>query len=319
MTVPADTFSTYDAAGNREDLSNVIYDISPTATPFLSGIAKVQATATNHEWQTDSLAAASSSNAVIEGDDATTDATTPTARLGNYTQISDKVPRVTRTQRQIDSAGRGDEMDYQIMKRAKELKNDMESALLANKAKVLGSESVARQCAGIESWLATNVSLGATGTAPTGDGTDARGAGTPRALDEAFLKTVLQSCWDEGGDPDTIMVGAFNKQAMSAFVGGGTSGPAQRVVDGMSKTVTAAIDVYVSDFGSLNVIPARHMVQSSMLVLQMDMWAMASLAEFQETPLAKTGDSDRVQLLSEYTLEARNEKSSGIVADLTTS
>ena len=159
MATPANTTSTYDAIGNREDLSDMIYDISPTQTPFISGISREAATATNHEWQTDALATASAANKVIEGDDATTTAASPTVRLGNYTQISDKVPRVTRTQRQVDSAGRGDELDYQIMKSAKELKRDMESAILANKAKAVGSESVARELAGVESWLATNTGL----------------------------------------------------------------------------------------------------------------------------------------------------------------
>ncbi len=317
MATPADTVSTYDAIGNREDLSNMIYDISPTQTPFISGISRESASATNHEWQTDSLATAVSTNAVIEGEDATTTAAIPSVRLGNYTQISDKVPRVTRTQRQIDSAGRGDELDYQIMKSAKELKRDMESTLLANKAKAVGSEAVAREAAGIESWLATITDLGATGTAPTGDGTDARGAGTPRSFAESQLQGVLASIWDEGGEPDTIMVGSTIKQAMSGIVNGGTAGAAQRIVDGNSATVQTAIDIYVSDFGSLAVIPNRFMVQTSMLVLQMDMWSMASITEFQENPLAKTGDSDRVQLLSEYTLEARNEKSSGIITALT--
>ena len=317
MATPANTTSTYDAIGNREDLSDIIYDISPTQTPFISGIAHNTATATNHEWQTDSLATAVDNNAVIEGEDATTTAATPTVRLGNYTQISDKVPRVTRTQRQVDSAGRGDELDYQIMKAAKELKRDMESAMLANKQKAVGSESVARQLAGVESWLSTNVDLGTTGVAPTGDGSDTRTAGTPRAFAESQLQGVLASIWDEGGEPDTIMVGSTIKQAMSGIVNGGNAGAAQRVVDGNAKTVTTAIDIYVSDFGSLAVIPNRFMVQDSMLVLQMDMWCMSTLAEFQETPLAKTGDSDRVQLLSEYTLEAKNEKSSGIIADLT--
>lgn len=318
MATPANTTSTYDAIGNREDLSDIIYDISPTQTPFISGISRDTATATNHEWQTDSLATAVSTNAVIEGEDATTTAAIASVRLGNYTQISDKVPRVTRTQRQIDAAGRGDELDYQIMKSAKELKRDMESTLLANKAKAVGSEAVARQCAGIESWLATNVNLGATtGAAPTGDGTDVRVAGTARAFAESQLQGVLASIWDEGGEPDTIMVGSVVKQAMSGLVNGGAAGTAQRVVDGNAKTVTAAIDIYVSDFGSLAVVPNRFQVQTSMLVLQMDMWKMATLAEFQETPLAKTGDSDRVQLLSEYTLTSCNEKSSGIIADLT--
>lgn len=318
MATPANTTSTYDAIGNREDLADVIYDISPMDTPFMSGISKVSATATNHEWQTDSLAAAAN-NAVIEGEDATTTAATPSVRLGNYTQISDKVPRVTRTQRQVQSAGRSDELEYQIMKMGKALKRDMETALLANKAKAVGSESVARELAGAESWLATNFNGGVGAAAPTGDGTDVNTPGTLRAFAEDDLKGILASCWDEGGNPDMIMLGSFNKQAMSAFVGGGTSGPAQRTVDGDSTRVNTAIDIYVSDFGSLAVVPNRFMVQTSCLVLEMDMWAMASLAEFQETPLAKTGDSDRVQLLSEYTLESRNEAASGIVAGLTVS
>ena len=317
MATPADTTSTYDAIGNREDLSDIIYDISPTQTPFISGISRNSATATSHEWQTDSLATAVSNNAVIEGEDATTTAAIASVRLGNYTQISDKVPRVTRTQRQIDSAGRGDELDYQIMKSAKELKRDMESTLLANKAKVVGSESAARECAGVESWIADNLNMGVGGVAPTGDGTDALTPGTNRAFTEAQLQGVLASIWDEGGEPDTIMVGSVIKQAMSGLVNGGAAGTAQRTVDGNAKTVTAAIDIYVSDFGSLAVVPNRFQVQTSMLVLQMDMWCMSTLAEFQETPLAKTGDSDRVQLLSEYTLEAKNAKSSGIISALT--
>ncbi len=314
----ADVFSTYDAIGNREDLADMIYDISPMETPFVSGITKNTATATNHEWQTDSLATAAN-NAVIEGADAATTVSTPTIRLGNYTQISSKVPQVSRTQRQVETAGRGDEMDYQVMKMAKELKRDQEVALLANKAKVAGSEVLARELAGIESWIATNTIVGATGSAATGDGTDARTAGTLTAFDEADLKSVLASCWDEGGNPDVIMCGSFNKQAMSAFVGGGASGPAQRTVDGDSSRVNTAIDIYVSDFGSLAVVPNRHQVQNSVLVLEMDKWKLSTLANFQETPLAKNGDSDRVQLLSEYTLESCNEKASGAVYDNTIS
>lgn len=314
----ADVFSTYDAIGNREDLADMIYDISPMDTPFVSGISKNSATATNHEWQTDSLASAGN-NAQIEGADATTTVSTPTTRLGNYTQISSKTPQVSRTQREVDSAGRGDEMDYQVMKMAKELKRDQETALLANKAKVAGSEVLARELAGIESWLATNYSGGVGGVAPTGDGSDARTSGTNTSFSEADLKSTLASCWNNGGNPDMIMAGSFNKQAMSAFVGGGNSGPAQRVVDGDSTRVNTAIDIYVSDFGSLAVVPNRFMVQNSVLVLEMDKWCLSTLTNFQETPLAKNGDSDRVLLLSEYTLEAKNEAASGIIADNTIS
>ena len=156
MATPTNTFSTYDAIGNREDLADVIYDISPMETPFTSAISKNTASSTSHEWQTDSLASAAN-NAVIEGEDATTTAASPTVRLNNQTQISDKVPRVTGTQRIVDKAGRGDELDYQVLKMGRELKRDIEVALTSNKAKAAGSESVARECAGVESWLATNV------------------------------------------------------------------------------------------------------------------------------------------------------------------
>lgn len=312
MATPTGATSTYDVTGNREDLSDIIYDVSPTQTPFISSIARGNATATNHEWQTDSLAAAAN-NAVIEGEDATTTAASFTTRLGNQTQISDKVPQVTRTQRQVNSAGRADELDYQVMKMGKELKRDMEFVLLSSKAKVVGSESTARELAGVPAWMTTNTDFGATGADPTGNGTDTRTDGTQRAFLEADLKTVLSSCWDNGGEPDTIMVGSFNKQAMSSFTGGAT-----RTVDAADKRLTAAIDVYVSDFGELAVVPNRFQRSREALILQTDMWAMASLTEFQETPLAKNGDADRVQLLSEYTLVAKNEAASGIVADLTT-
>ena len=314
MAQPADTFSSYDAIGNREDLSDVIYDISPTATPFLSGIAKTVATATNHEWQTDSLAAASSANAVIEGDDATTDASTPTVRLGNYTQISDKVPRVTGTQRANDSAGRGDEMDYQVAKRMKEIKRDVESSLLANNAKVAGNDTTARETAGVESWIATNTDFGTGGADPTGDGTDARTDGTQRAFASTQLDTVLADIADAGGEPTRIMVGSFNKQALSAFTGN-----APRRVDGADMELVQAVHVYRSDFGDLEIVFNRFQRARSALVLDMDLWAFATLRDFQSTDLAKTGDTDRKQILVEYALESRNEAASGIVADLTTS
>lgn len=314
MAQPTNSFSTYDAVGNREDLSNVIYDISPTETPFISGIASVPGTATLHEWQTDALAAASAGNAVIEGDDATTTASTPTVRLGNRMQISDKVPRVTGTQRAVDSAGRGDDFDYQILKSGMELKRDMEMSLLANNAAVAGNDTTARELAGVEAWIAANDSFGAGGASPTGDGSDARTDGTQRAFLESDLKTVLASCWDAGGSPNQIQVGSFNKQAMSAF-----SGNATRNTNSADKKLVTAIDVYVSDFGDIQVVANRFSRSRSALVLDTDKWALATLRQFEQTPLAKTGDSDREQLLCEYTLESRNEAASGGVFDLTTS
>jgi len=316
MATPANTFTTIDAVGNREDLSNMIYDISPTENPFVTSIAKTSATAIKHEWQTDELAQAVSTNAKIEGDDASTQALTPTVRVDNICQISDKVARVSGTQRSVDSAGRGDELTYQIYKKNLELRNDMEKTLLANKAKNAGNAVTARQLAGVESYLGTNVNLGATGTAPTGNGSDVRVAGTTRAFSKALLDDVLEKIWTEGGRPDTIMVNGKIKQAVSSMVNAGTDGAAQRVTTGNATTINTNIDVYVSDFGELKIVPNRFQVADSLLVLQTDMFCLATLRSFEETALAKTGDSDAVQIITEYTLESKNEKASGIVADL---
>jgi len=314
MALITNSQTTFVAIGNREDLINDIFDISPTVTPFLSGIARVPAEATNHGWQTDTIGTAAA-NAQLEGDIRNADAAIPTTRLGNRLQISSKIPSVTRTQRQVNSAGRSNDMDYQLMQKSKLLKNDMEFALLANNAAVNGNATTARELGGIEAWLETNANIGAGGTVGDG-GTTARITGTDRNFAQAQLDGVLADCFTEGGNPDTIMVSPAIKQLLSGIVNGGAAGAAQRVVDGNSKTVTTAIDIYVSDFGSLAVVPNRFQVAESMLILDMSMWAVASLTMFEETPLAKLGDGESVLLLSEYTLEARNEAASGIVSDL---
>lgn len=315
MTQPADTYATNDMVGIREDLVDVIYDISPTETPFMSSVARITVSQTKHEWQTDALDAAAG-NAVIEGDDATTDAATPTVRRDNQTQISDKVARVSGTGRAVNAAGRSDELDYQMLKKGRELRRDMEKALLDNNAKVVGDDTTPRELAGIVSWIKTNVDEAADGSSPTGDGSDARSDGTQRVFTEDQLKTVLKECFDSGGMPDRLQTGAFNRQLASSFQGGRTN--VQKAED---KTLHASFDVYDGDFGTLKIVPNRHQRARDALVLQMDMWAVGFLPgrEFATFELAKTGDTDRRQILSEYTLEARNEAASGIVADLTTS
>ena len=313
MPLPTDTFTSYSAIGNREDLSDVIYNVDPTDTPFLTSIPRTKATSTLHEWQTDVLGAASAANHVLEGDDATTDAVTPTVRLSNTCQISDKVPRVTGTQQAVIAAGRRDELAYQIVKSAKELRRDMESSLLANNAEVAGNATTARETGGIESWINTNTSVGGGGTAGS-LGNTARTSGTDRALTETLLKAELKSCWDNGGDPECIMVTSFNKQTVSGFTGN-----ASRFKTAEDKTLAAAIDVYQSDFGDLEIIPNRFQVTDSCLILQKDMWAVAYLRPVSIVNLAKTGDSERRQLIVEFALESRNEKASGAVFDVTNS
>jgi len=316
MAQPSNTFATNDMKGIREDLSDIIYDVSPVETPFQNSVPRVEATNTTHEWQVDSLAAAAT-NAVIEGDDATTDASSATTRLSNNMQISDKVARVTGTGRAVNTAGRADELDYQMLKRARELRRDQEKVLLENQAKVTGNDTTARQLGAIGSWITTNDDFASDGGSPTAaDGTDARTDGTQRAFTEDQLKTVLKLVFDEGGQPDLLMVGPFNRQVASSFSDGRTV--LQRAED---EKLNDTFNVYASDFGELKIVPNRFQRARDALVLQSDMWAVAFLPgrNMVTTDLAKTGDTDRRQILSEYTLESRNEKASGMVADLTTS
>ena len=316
MAQPTNTFATNDMIGEREDLSDVIYNIAPLDTPFLSSVAHTKATHTLHEWQTDTLNAAGE-NAAIEGDDAPQTAGTATTRLTNPTQISTLDARVSGTGRAVTPAGRADELDYQLLKRGHELKRDMEYGLLANHEKIAGNDTLARQYAAIGSWITTNTSKGTSGTDPTAaDGTDPRNDGTQRVFTEDLLKDVLLQCATEGGNPDTLMVGAFNRQKVSGFAGGNTS--MQKAED---KVLHTSFDVYESDFGQLRVVFNRFQRSRDALVLELDKWAIPFLTgrNMVTIDIAKTGDSDAKQILAEHTLEARNEKASGIVADLTTS
>lgn len=314
MAQPTNTFDSYDAVGNRESLSDIIYNISPTDFPFMSMCARGKATATYEEWQTDALAAAVTTNAVIDGDEATMDASVATTRVGNYTQIMDKTVTISGTQEAVNKAGRKSEIAYQVAKKGKELKRDMEATLTTNQAQTVGTATEARKMGTLGSWIATNDVLGASGVSPTGDGTDTRTDGTQRALTESLVKSVIQSCWTEGGDPSCIMVGPFNKTVVSGFTGNST-----RFDKGEDKKLVAAIDVYESDFGALEIVPNRFSRERDAWVLDKSMWELKYLRPFNQWELSKTGDSEKRQLLVEFTLCSRQEKASGLVADLTTS
>jgi hypothetical protein len=311
MTVPSNTFQTYQAIGNREDLTDVIYRIAPTDTPFMSGIGKGKATNTLHEWQTQDLASAAN-NAAVEGDDAAAAAVTPTVRLNNRTQISTKTIIVSGTQQSgMDPAGRKNELAYQLSLKGLELKRDMETALTQNSTTVTGTASVARQLRGLEGWVATNNDLGATGVAPNYNTNTAAVDGTARAFTEAQLKNVIQLAWAQGGNPNVIMLGGTQKQTFSTFTGSST-----RFDKGEDKTVTAAVDVYISDFGTIKAVPNRFQRARTAFVLELGRWKTAFLRPMMTNELAKTGDAERRQLLVEYTLEAGQEKASAAVRDL---
>lgn len=315
MAVPTGTFQTYSAIGNREDLSDVIYDISPMDTPFMSNIARTSADAVLTEWQTDSLAAHSAANKQIEGDDANVNTAIPTARFNNYCQIATKVPRVSRTQRRITSAGRADELSYQIAKRGRELKRDIEATLCGTQVADAGGVATARACAGLAGWLYTNqVQSGLSTTTPAltgGHPSVASTAGTAAAFTEVQLKSCIAACWTQGGDPNMVLMDAANKQIASAF-----SGIATQYRDNPQAgpgTIIGAADVYVSDFGTHSLIASRFVPTDIVYVLDLEYFDVAYLDPIHQESLAKTGDSDRVMLVAEFTLRALEPDSSGKV------
>lgn len=319
MAVPANTQQTYGTVGNREDLIDLIYNISPTETPFLSTVKRGKSEATKHEWQTDALAAASTSNAQVEGDDASADAATATVRLDNQCQISRKVVQVSGTQRAVKSAGRKDELGYQLMKRSKELKRDMEATLTFNQAKAAGTPSTARNLGSLGAWIKTNgiANTSAGGANPsTATGANARtDASATTALTEANVKTCLANIYNAGGDPEISLCSAANKQIFSGFSGNS----ATRYVEFNKKQnkLFTAYDVYVSDFGEVSIVPDRFIRSRDVWFIDQDYVKVAYLRPFETIPLAKTGDSDRKMIIVEYTLEMSNEGAHGGVFDTT--
>ncbi len=314
MAQTAGGFSSYDSVGNREDLSDVIANISPTDTPFLMACGKPKkAKATYHEWQTDNLAAIDQNNAAVEGDDVTPQASSPTERLGNYTQIFRKSVAITGTQESVDKAGRASELALQKAKRMKEIKRDMEAILSGPQAQVAGNDNTPRKARAFEAFIATNDSRGATGTASTGP-TDAPNDGTQRPFTEAHLKAVIQSAWTEGGSPNTLIVGPFNKGVVSGFTG--RSQARQNVA---ADKVQATVSLYASDFGDIKIIPSRFTRARSALLIDPEYVSIAELRPARYEPLAKIGDSERGFVVDECTLVVKNEAAHGVIADLTTS
>ena len=285
-------FKTYDATAIREDLSDVIYDISPTDTPFMSSIAgKGSVSNTLFEWQTDALAAAVINNYHVEGAAAGTAATTATTRLTNQTQISKKVVEVTGTHETVNNAGKKSEMAHQLAKASKEIKRDMEGSLLADNAAAAGNASTARETRGAANFITTNV-------------TDAGTSGTHAAIVEADVLAVAESTWNAGGEPSTILLGATNKKLITAM--SGRADAIRSVADG-NTTIQNAVDVYVSDFGTFNIMLDRFCDQDVVYFLDHDMWSVDYLRDFQTVDIAKEGDSEKKMLLVEYGLRCGNE------------
>jgi len=331
MAQPANAFDRYDLATNgdtvREDLSDVISNISPTETPFQSNIGKGTASSDKPEWQIDSLAAADEDNAHVDGDDFDGDALTDPTRLATYCQISRKDLAVTRRADKVNKAGMKSTMAYMIAKAGKELKRDVEARLTCNQIPVQGDFNTASETGGADVWLTSNTSNGALGSNPTLSGGIPNAAATPgteQALSEADILTVIRSCYDNGGNPTIIMMIPEVKQAFSAYMFGSSARIATQYQDqGASPrgglTVVGAVDVYVSDFGVLEVVPNRFITtyalgaNSSVFFIDPEYWEVAYLDGYMTERIAKSGDSNKRMLLVDYALCCKNEAASGVI------
>ena len=320
MAAITNTYTRFDAKGVREDLSNVIYQISPEETPFMSNVGRENVSNTFFEWQTDDLAAAITTNAQIEGDDITSfTAVTATVRLGNYTQISRKDVIIAGTLEAVDKAGRRSELSYQMAKKSAEIKRDMESTMLANQAAAAGSTSSARKSGALLAFLKTNTSEGSGGsdpsytTIPDAARTDATTTNL-RSFSEALLKDVIQKVWTEGGSPSIVMAGPVNKQNLSKMAG--IAGQRFNATGAKPSTIIGAADVYVSDFGNVSIVANRFQRERDVFVLDPEYASVCYLRPFQTVELAKTGDAEKRMLLCEWGLKIKNEKAHGAVYDL---
>ena len=294
----ATAFKTYDATAIREDLSDVIYDISPTDTPFMSSIAgKGSVSNTLFEWQTEALASAVINNYHVEGADAGTAATTVTARVTNQTQISKKVVEVSGSHEAVNNAGKKSELAHQLAKASKELKRDMEGSLLANNAAAAGNASTARETRGAAHFITTNV-------------TDAGTSGTHAAMVEADILAAAEAVWTAGGEASTILLGATNKKLITAMSG---RADAIRSVSDNNTTIQNAVDVYVSDFGTYNIVMDRFCDQDFVYLLDHDMWSVDYLRDFQTVDIARAGDGEKKMLLVEYGLRCGNEAANATI------
>ena len=314
MAKVTNAFDTYSATADREQLSDVIYNISPQQTPFMSSIGKNSIKNVVFDWQTESLPTPSGSGQ-LEGFELSRAASTATSRVSNVAMISSRDATVTGSQQASDPAGKKSEMAHQLAIMSKALKRDMETALCQKGAKTTGNATTARLTGGFESWITSNVSRG-TGGSGSGGGaapTDSS-SGNQRALTEALLKTVLQSCFTNGGEPSMAICGPVNKQVISGFTGRSS---ARQMID--ANTVEASVSIYASDFGELKIVPSNFSRERTLLLVDPDFAKVSYLRDFQTVDISTIGDADTKMLVVEYGLEVSNEAAHGLVADLTTS
>lgn len=315
MAAPTNVTSTFVSKGNREDLEDVIYRVSASKTPFINAIGKTKVAATTHEWQTEDLDAVSTSNAQIEGDDATIDAPNNTVRVGNITQVFRKTGAVTGTQEAVNSAGRSSDYNRQVVLKGKSLMRDLEATLLANQATVAGNATTARKMGGALAFVTTNASRGTSGAAGGASGSAVTAAtnGTLRTFTEDLLKSVMAQAFANGAEPSVMLMGGALKQKASTFTG---LAQQRRETGDKAITIIAGADVYASDFGDVQFVPHQYALTRDAILIDPSLWAVGTLRPVATEELAKTGDSDKFQIITEKTLICRNEKGNAVIADI---
>lgn len=320
MAVPSNTFQRTGKVAVRESLHDTISNIAPTQTPFISNIGSGNANQTYEEWLTDTLAAADADNKVIDGDDAANDALTDAVRLGNYTQLMDKVVGISTTTQAVKSAGNQTKMAYQMLKKSKEIKRDMEKRFCGNYAAVPLANGTAGESAGMVAFIRTNGSRGAGGAAATLSGTTAGYVnaaatnGTLRTFTEALIKDAIQDAWNEGGEPTMALMSGTLKQTASTFAG---IADLRRDANGNgAATIIGAADVYVSDFGNIAFTPSRFTTGRDVSIIDTSLWDILYLQRFNTDDLAKTGHADRKMLSVQATLKCANELGNSNIADV---
>lgn len=322
MATPTAVYETYNQVGIREDLADIIYDISPMDTYFFTNADRLKATNTRHDWQTDVLASPNGDNAYIEADDFSGQAITATTKLGNICQISRKDVVVSRTANKVNTAGRKQELAYQLMRKGKEIKRDIETACVQNKAATLGSSVSARVSASVESWIfganhvkGTSQTTASTTSPVSGLQSTVGVDGTAEAFTEAELRSALQQAWSCGGETDVILVGATLKGKLDNFTGIATR--FRNVAAGQQADIVGAADVYVSDFGSHKVVLSRYMRASVVLCLDMEYWGIAWLDPIQMVDIAKSGDSEKRMIVGEWTVVAKAPQANSKLTNMT--
>lgn len=313
MAVPSNTLQTYQSTNNAEDVSDVIFNVSPFDTPLLTMIGSSEAEAMFTEWPIESLEAVDTNNANIEGDDATIDASTTPSRVGNYCQLMDKTLSITTTQQRIRKYGVKDEWAHQKVKKGKGLKNDMEAICLSNQARVVGAAGTAQKMRGLPSWLTTNVVRGAGGA--NGSATTAATDGTQRNFTENLFRTLITTCATNTGEMPTVAMAGINQRANLSSQLTGFSTKTKDMQDGK---LNASITVYRSDYGDLKLVPNRRQRERDMFLLNPSMLARRTLEPMQFVELGRTGLQRKAQMWTNWTLQVSNEAAHGVLADLNT-